>query len=80
LLSYLGIILRVLIFEVSVYNDYITSQFQKTVAQGGGGGGLNQLVEVAVNSKEENSTFVPITSKSSASVLIVKEIFTEKTS
>ncbi len=33
-----------------------------------------------MNSKEENSTFVPITSKSSASVLIVKEIFTEKTS
>jgi hypothetical protein len=27
---------RVPIFEVSVYNDYITSQFQKTFAQGEG--------------------------------------------
>jgi hypothetical protein len=36
------------------------------------------LVEVGVNSKEENPTFVPITSKSSASVLIVKEILRKK--
>ncbi len=38
---------------------------------GEGGGEKNPLVEVTVNSKEDNSlkTFVPITSKNSASVL-----------
>jgi hypothetical protein len=30
--------LRVLRFEVPVYNVYITNQFQTTFAQGGGGG------------------------------------------
>jgi hypothetical protein len=45
--------LRVLRLEVSVYNVYITNQFQSTFAQGGGG--ENPLVEVTVNSKEENS-------------------------
>jgi hypothetical protein len=59
-LRFLGIILGVLRLEVSVYNVYITNQFQTTFAQGGGGvwegGGLNQLVEVTVNSKEENSS------------------------
>ncbi len=66
---FLGIILRVLRLEVSVYNVYITNyivlnHFRPTV-----GGYLNPLVEVTVNSKEENSkTFVvPITSKNSAS-------------
>jgi hypothetical protein len=44
-----GQILRVRRLEVSVYNVYITNQFQHTFA-GGGGGGLN-----TVNSKEENS-------------------------
>jgi hypothetical protein len=34
----MGIILRVLRLEVSVYNVYITNQFQTTFAQGGGGG------------------------------------------
>ncbi len=47
-LRFLGIILRVLRLEVSVYNVYI----QTTFAQGGGG---DPLVEVTVNGKEENS-------------------------
>ncbi len=37
-LRFLGIILRVLRLEVSVYNVYISNQFQTTFAQGGGGG------------------------------------------
>jgi hypothetical protein len=40
LLRFLGIILRVLILEVSEYNVYITNQFQTTFAQTGGGGGV----------------------------------------
>ncbi len=36
-LRFLGIILRVLRLEVSVYNVYITNQFH--FARGGGGGG-----------------------------------------
>jgi 1-acyl-sn-glycerol-3-phosphate acyltransferase len=35
--QFLGIILRVIRLEVSVYNIYITNQFQTTVAQGGWG-------------------------------------------
>ncbi len=50
-LRFLGIILRVLRLEVSVYNVYITHQFKTTSAQGGG----DPLVEVTVNGKEENS-------------------------
>ncbi len=42
--------LRFLRLEVSVYNIYITNQFQTTFASGGGG----VLVEVTVNSKEED--------------------------
>ncbi len=38
-LRFLGIILRVPRLEVSVYNVYITDQFQITFGQGGGGGG-----------------------------------------
>jgi hypothetical protein len=34
-LRFLGIILRVLRLEVSVYNVYITNQLQTTFAQGG---------------------------------------------
>jgi hypothetical protein len=34
----MGIILRVLRLEVSVYNVYIRKQFQTTFAQGGAGG------------------------------------------
>jgi len=34
---FLGIIVRVLRLEVSVYNAYITNQFQTTFAQGGRG-------------------------------------------
>jgi hypothetical protein len=45
-LMFLGIILRVFRLEVSVYNVYITNQFQTTFAP---------LLEVTVNSKEENS-------------------------
>jgi hypothetical protein len=48
-----GIILRVLRLEVSVYNVNITIQFQTTFAQGGGG--VKSVVEVTLNSKEENS-------------------------
>jgi hypothetical protein len=54
-LSFLGIIVRVLRLEVSVYNVYITNQFQTTFAQGRGRGEQNPLVEMTVNSKEENS-------------------------
>jgi hypothetical protein len=35
----MAIILRVLRFEVSLYNVYIVNQFQTTFAQGVGGGG-----------------------------------------
>jgi hypothetical protein len=40
-----------------MYNVYITAKFQITFAQvaGGGGKGVNSLVEVTVNSKVENS-------------------------
>jgi hypothetical protein len=37
-----GIIWRVLRLEVSVYNVYITNQFQTTFAQGGGGGSISR--------------------------------------
>jgi hypothetical protein len=56
-LRFLGIILRVLGLEVSIYNVYFTNQFQTTFAQEGKEE-ENSLVEVIVNSKEEN--FVPI--------------------
>jgi hypothetical protein len=46
-LRFLGIIVR-------VYYVYITNQFQTTFARGGGGD-LNPLVVVTVNSKEETS-------------------------
>ncbi len=36
-LRFLGIILRVLRLEVSIYNVYITNQSQTTFAEGGGG-------------------------------------------
>jgi hypothetical protein len=45
--------LTVLRLEVSVYNVYITNQFQTTFTRGGGG---DPLVEVTVNSKEEISS------------------------
>ncbi len=38
-LRFLGTILRVLRLDVSVYNVYVTNQFQTTFALGGGGGG-----------------------------------------
>jgi hypothetical protein len=50
-LRFLGIILRVLRLEVSVYNVYITNQFKATFVRGGG------LLRF----------FDPITSKNSAS-------------
>jgi hypothetical protein len=54
-LRFLGIILRVLRLEVSVYNVYITNQFQTTFAQREG---------------SKIKTVVPIMSKNSASVHI----------
>ncbi len=51
LLRFLGIILRVLRLKASVYNVYITSQFQ---TWGWGGGGGKAVVEETVNSMEEN--------------------------
>jgi hypothetical protein len=52
-LRFLDIILRVLRLEVSIYNVYITNKFQTTFAQGGRG--VKSVVEVTMNSKEENS-------------------------
>jgi hypothetical protein len=51
-LRLLGINLRVLRLQFSVYNVYITNQFQTTVA---GGGVIKSLVEGTVNSRWENS-------------------------
>jgi hypothetical protein len=51
-LRFLGIIWIVLRLEVSVYNVYITNQFQTTFA---GGYGEGKILEVAESSKEENS-------------------------
>jgi hypothetical protein len=53
-LRFLGITLIVPRLEISLYNDYITNQFETTFAHGGGGG-VNFVVEVTLNSKEENS-------------------------
>jgi hypothetical protein len=39
LLRFLGIILRVLRLEVTLFSVYITNQFQTTFAHGGGGEG-----------------------------------------
>jgi hypothetical protein len=52
LLRFLGIILKVLTLEVSVYNVYMTKKCQTTFAWGGGGGNL--LVEATVNNKMGN--------------------------
>ncbi len=52
-LRFLGIILRVLRLEVSVNNVNINNQFQTTFAHVGGGG-VKSLVEVTVNSNEDN--------------------------
>ncbi len=46
-LRFLGIILRVLILEVSVYNAYITNELQTTFARGWG---VKFVVEMTVNS------------------------------
>ncbi len=43
-----------------------TNQFQATYAQGGGGG-IKSVVEVTVNGIARRKTFVPMTSKNSAS-------------
>ncbi len=61
--------MRFLILEVSEYNVYITNKPLLLK----GAGEKNPLVEVTVNSKEENTFrdfrfFVPITFKNSASV------------
>ncbi len=52
-LRFLGIILRVLRLEVSVYNVYITNQFQTTL--GWEEGGVKPVNTGDCNSKEENS-------------------------
>ncbi len=57
-LRFLGIILKLLKIEVSLYDVYITNHLQTTFAHGGKGWGSkiqNPLVEVTVNSKEEKS-------------------------
>jgi hypothetical protein len=66
--EFLGIILRVLWFEVSIYNVYITNQchLQTTFA---GGGVRNPLVQV---------TFVPIMSKNLDLGLEVKYEYVKK--
>jgi hypothetical protein len=43
LLRFLGIILRVLRLEVSVYDVYVTNQFHTTFARGGGGRGVKSI-------------------------------------
>ncbi len=67
-LMFLGIILRVFRLEVSVNNVYITNQFQITFIGAGGGGWL------WIARRKTLNTFVPITSKYSASV---KSIYSE---
>jgi hypothetical protein len=65
-LRFLGIILRVLRLEVSIYNVYITNQFLTTFAHWGHWGREGvKSVSRTVNIKEEN--FVPVASKNSAS-------------
>jgi hypothetical protein len=53
-LRFLGIILRVLRLEISVYNVFITNQFKKPLLLKGGGV-VKSVVEVTLNSKEGNS-------------------------
>jgi hypothetical protein len=56
MLRFLGIILRVIRLEVSVYNVYITNQLQTTfVREVGGERGVKSVVEATVRSKEEHS-------------------------
>jgi hypothetical protein len=43
-LRFLGIILRFLKLEVSVYDVSITNHFQTTFARGGGGGGKKKVL------------------------------------
>jgi hypothetical protein len=54
--------------EASVYNVYITKQFQTTFAQWGGGG---RQVTVKIARSKTLKTFSPITSKNSSSGLSV---------
>ncbi len=58
-----------IIFEVSVYNVYIETQFQTTFTQGGGGGGVKSVSrgDCKWQGGKLVKTFVPITSKNSAS-------------
>ncbi len=70
-LKFLGISLRVLRLEISVYNVYITNQFQTTFARGGGGGGVvksvsggdsdfcpNYIQEFSLRTSEMNSAWI----------------------
>ncbi len=66
----MGIILRVIRLEVSVYNFYVTKR------EGGGGG--KSLYRLAGIVRRKNlKTFFPITSKNSASVCVL-ECFYER--
>jgi hypothetical protein len=56
---FLGIILRVLRLEVSIYNVYIQTSFKPLLFKGRG---KNPLVEVIVNSKKEIWKFLNILS------------------
>ncbi len=69
-LRFLGIILKVLRLEVSLYNVYITKQFQSFFAQGVEGG--KSVGEVTARRKTLE-TFVPISLKNSASGQIFKD-------
>jgi hypothetical protein len=68
-LRFLGIILRVLRLEVSVYIVYIKNQFQTTFAGWEGGG---EVISVCIGDRRKTfKTFVLITSKNTASVVML---------
>jgi hypothetical protein len=71
-LRFLGIILRGIRIEVSGYNVYITNQFQPTFAQGGRGMRVKSVSErwLWIARRKTLKTFVSITSKNSASLLV----------
>jgi|688.fasta_scaffold1104142_1 hypothetical protein len=65
---FLEIVLRILRLEVSVYNVYITNQFQITFAQAGKMGKIHIRGDCEYQGGKFFQNFVPITSKNSASV------------
>jgi hypothetical protein len=58
--------------EVLVYNVYITNQIQTTFAEEGGAGGVKSERRLWVGRRKTLKTFVPITSKNLASVIVSK--------